>query len=62
MIGKSVKEYPKLKEKYAEYLKSYKKMNGGSEKGATSFGEFYMRQTYHSVYTDARVIALMGYN
>lgn len=55
-------DYKRLKEKYAAYLKTYKKLNKGSLKGATPFGEFYMRETYDSIYNDPRIIALMAYN
>ena len=55
-------DYKKLREKYISYLKTYKKLNHGSLEGAATFGEFYMNQTYHSVYNDERIIALMGYN
>ncbi len=55
-------DYKALKEKYFAYLKAYKKLNNGSLKGATSFSEFYISQTYVTVYSDPRIIALMGYN
>jgi hypothetical protein len=55
-------DYKKLREKYVSYLKTYRKLNNGSLAGAVTFGEFYMNQIYHSVYSDERIIALMGYN
>jgi hypothetical protein len=55
-------EYKRIREKYAAYITSYKRMNKGSIRGASTFGEFYMNHIYHSVYNDERIIALMGYN
>ena len=55
-------DYTKLRERYIAYLKAYRKLNKGSSVGATSFGTFYMNHIYHSVYSDERIIALMGYN
>jgi hypothetical protein len=55
-------DYRKIRERYVTYLKSYKAMNKGSSVGATPFGVFYMNHIYHSVYSDERIIALMGYN
>lgn len=55
-------DYKRLKERYLAYLNAYKKLNNGSLKGATPFRDFYMRETYDSIYSDQRIIALMSYN
>jgi hypothetical protein len=59
---RTVKDYRRIKEKYFAYLKAYKVLNNGSLSGATTFGAFYMRETYESIYNDPRIIALMSYN
>lgn len=47
-------EYKKIKEIYIKYIKSYKKLNHNSTKGATTFAQFYIYRTYTNKYSDPR--------
>lgn len=57
-----MESYKVIRKKYIDYLRAYRSLNRGSLVGATTFQDFYVMQTYKSIYSDPRILALMGYN
>lgn len=43
-------QFDKILKKYMDYLAIYKEINHGSLQGASTFEEFYWRETYYSRY------------
>jgi hypothetical protein len=59
--GSQGKHMKKLREEHSRYLSTYRKLNGGSLKGATPFSSYYVYRTFLDKYSDLRSSNAMGY-
>jgi hypothetical protein len=48
------KDYLKIKERYLNYLKTYRSLNNGSDDGATTLNQFYIFWTYTLRYNSVK--------
>jgi hypothetical protein len=61
MMKMTGKEYIIIKQKYFEYLATFKFLNKGSSEGAVSFDQFYLYRVYVSKYSDRKSMSQVVY-